>query len=175
MNHRSGYWHPPKRLRRHQKRVGLPEPWWSYEAFWSPCLGRFRSRRSRKVAAYFGQSTFRDGHHIGRSGSFGIGPWPRAEAWLRCRPRSKPSQLPPAAGQLSAGPASESKNARARTDHADFGQPVSAWRIAASEEGVPAMFDNVVSLDLINGSATNRTKPNMNPPMAVPYITEADT
>jgi hypothetical protein len=37
------------------------------------------------------------------------------------------------------------------------------------------MFDSVVSLDLINGFATNRTKPNMNPPMAVPYITEADT
>jgi hypothetical protein len=34
---------------------------------------------------------------------------------------------------------------------------------------VPAMFDSVVSLDLINGSGTNRTKPNMNPPMAVPY------
>jgi hypothetical protein len=61
------------------------------------------------------------------------------------------------------------------TDHADFGQLISAWRIAASEEGVPAMFDSVVSLDLINGFATNRTKPNMNPPMAVPYITEADT
>ena len=44
-----------------------------------------------------------------------------------------------------------------------------------SEEGVPAMFDGVVSLDLINGFATNRTKPNMNPPMAVPYIAEADT
>src|SRR5262249_32782869 len=40
---------------------------------------------------------------------------------------------------------------------------------------VPAMFDGVVSLCLINGFATNRTKPNMNPPMAVPYITEANT
>jgi hypothetical protein len=37
------------------------------------------------------------------------------------------------------------------------------------------MFDGVVSLDFINGFATNRTKPNMNPPMAVPYIAEADT
>src|SRR5215831_18163615 len=37
------------------------------------------------------------------------------------------------------------------------------------------MFDGVVSLGLINGFATNRTKPNMNPPMAVPYITEANT
>ena len=30
-----------------------------------------------------------------------------------------------------------------------------------------ALFGGVVSLDLINGFATNRTKPNMNPPMAV--------
>ena len=44
-----------------------------------------------------------------------------------------------------------------------------------SEEGVPAMFDGVISLGLINGFATSRTKPNVNPPMAVPYITEADT
>ena len=51
----------------------------------------------------------------------------------------------------------------------------SASRIAASEEGVPAMFGGVVSLDLINAFATNRTKPNMNPPTAVPYITEAGT
>jgi len=48
-----------------------------------------------------------------------------------------------------------------------------ASRIAASEEGVPAMFGGVVSLDLINGFTTNRTKSNMNPPTAVPYITEA--
>ena len=46
-------------------------------------------------------------------------------------------------------------------------------RIATSEEGVPALFGGVVSLDLINALATNRTKPNMNPPTAVPYITEA--
>ena len=51
----------------------------------------------------------------------------------------------------------------------------SAPRIAASEEGVPAFFGGVVSLDLINALATNRTKANMNPPTAVPYITEAGT
>ena len=48
-------------------------------------------------------------------------------------------------------------------------------RIAASKEGVPAMFGGVVSLNLINDFATNRTKSNMNPPTAVPYITEAGT
>jgi hypothetical protein len=49
-------------------------------------------------------------------------------------------------------------------------------RIAASKEGVPAMFGGVVSLNLINSFATNRTKSNMmNPPTAVPYITEAGT
>ena len=56
-----------------------------------------------------------------------------------------------------------------------FEQTQSASRIAASEEGVPAMFGGVVSLDLINAFATNRTKPNMNAPTAVPYITEAGT
>jgi hypothetical protein len=44
-----------------------------------------------------------------------------------------------------------------------------------SEEGVPAMFGGLVSPDLINAFATNRTKPNMNPPTTVPYITEAGT
>jgi len=44
-----------------------------------------------------------------------------------------------------------------------------------SEEGVPAMFGGLASPDLINALATSWTKPNMNPPMAVPYITEADT
>ena len=48
-------------------------------------------------------------------------------------------------------------------------------RIAASEEGVPALFGGVVSLDLINALATDRTKANMNPPTTVPYITEAGT
>jgi hypothetical protein len=51
----------------------------------------------------------------------------------------------------------------------------SAPRIAGSKKGVPAMFGGVASLDLINGFATNRTKPNMNPPTAVPDITEAGT
>jgi hypothetical protein len=51
----------------------------------------------------------------------------------------------------------------------------SAPRIAASKEGVPAMFGRVVLLNLINDFATNRTKSNMNPPTAVPYITEAGT
>jgi hypothetical protein len=51
----------------------------------------------------------------------------------------------------------------------------SAPRIAASEEGVPAIFGGVVSLSLINSFATNRTKPNMDPPIAIPYIAEADT
>src|SRR5262245_29543039 len=41
-------------------------------------------------------------------------------------------------------------------------------RIAASKEGVPAMFGGVVSLNLINSFATNRAKSNMNPPTAVP-------
>jgi hypothetical protein len=45
-------------------------------------------------------------------------------------------------------------------------------RIAASKEGVPAMFGGVVSLNLINDFATNRTKSNKT---AVPYITEAGT
>jgi hypothetical protein len=40
---------------------------------------------------------------------------------------------------------------------------------------VPAMFGGVVSLNLINAFATNRTKPNMSPPTAVPDITEAGT
>jgi len=51
----------------------------------------------------------------------------------------------------------------------------SALRIATSEEGVPAMFGGLVSPDLINAFATNRTKPNMNPPTTIPYITEAGT
>jgi hypothetical protein len=51
----------------------------------------------------------------------------------------------------------------------------SALRIAASDEAVPAIFGGVVSLSLINSFATNRTKPNMNPPTAIPYIAEADT
>ena len=51
----------------------------------------------------------------------------------------------------------------------------SAPRIAMSEEGVPAMFGGLVSPDLINAFATNRTKPNMNPPTTVPYITDAGT
>jgi hypothetical protein len=50
-----------------------------------------------------------------------------------------------------------------------------AERIATSEEGVPAMFGGLVSPDLKNAFATNRTKPNMNPPTTVPYITEAGT
>jgi len=51
----------------------------------------------------------------------------------------------------------------------------SAPRIAASKEGVLAMFGPVVSLNLINDFATNRTKSNMIPLTAVPYITEAGT
>jgi len=51
-----------------------------------------------------------------------------------------------------------------------------AERIATSEEGVPAaVFGGLVSRDLINAFATNRTKPSMNPPTTVPYITEAGT
>jgi hypothetical protein len=50
-----------------------------------------------------------------------------------------------------------------------------AQRIATSEEGMPAMFGGLVSPDLVNAFATNRTKPNMNPPTTVPYITEAGT
>jgi hypothetical protein len=51
----------------------------------------------------------------------------------------------------------------------------SAPRIAASKEGVPAIFSGVISFDLIGSFAMNRTKPNMKPPTAVPYITEADS
>jgi hypothetical protein len=51
-----------------------------------------------------------------------------------------------------------------------------AEQIATSEEGVPAvLFGGLVSPDLINAFATNRTKPNMNPITTVPYITEAGT
>jgi hypothetical protein len=50
----------------------------------------------------------------------------------------------------------------------------SAPRIARSEEDVPARLGGLVSPDLINAFATSRTKPNMNPPTTVPYITEAD-
>src|SRR5262249_1019423 len=49
----------------------------------------------------------------------------------------------------------------------------SAPQIAASQEAVPASFGGVVSFDLINAFATNRTTANMNPTTAVPYITEA--
>src|SRR5262245_50155143 len=49
----------------------------------------------------------------------------------------------------------------------------SAPQLAASQEAVPALFGGVVSFDLINAFATNRTKANMNPTTAVPYITEA--
>jgi hypothetical protein len=54
-----------------------------------------------------------------------------------------------------------------RTRDRDAERPSEAWvdysalRIAASEEGVPAIFGAVVSLDLINAFATNRTKPKM--------------
>jgi hypothetical protein len=51
----------------------------------------------------------------------------------------------------------------------------SASQIALSQEGVPALFGGVVSLDFINTFAMDRTKANMNPPTAVPYITEAGT
>jgi hypothetical protein len=51
----------------------------------------------------------------------------------------------------------------------------SALQIATSQEGMPALFGGVVSLDLINAFATNRTKANMNPPTAVPQITETHT
>jgi hypothetical protein len=37
----------------------------------------------------------------------------------------------------------------------------SAPRIAASKEGVPAIFGGVISFDLIDSFAPNRTKPNM--------------
>ena len=39
-----------------------------------------------------------------------------------------------------------------------------------AREGVPA--GGIVLLDVINALATNRTKANMNPPRAVPYITQ---
>jgi hypothetical protein len=52
---------------------------------------------------------------------------------------------------------------------------LSASRIAATEEGVPAPFGGLVSLDLINAFATNRAKPNMNPPTTVPSVADAGT
>jgi len=57
----------------------------------------------------------------------------------------------------------------------DGGAEQLAARIATSEEGVPAMSGGIVSLSLIDAFATNRTKPNVNPPTPVPYITEAGT
>jgi hypothetical protein len=48
-------------------------------------------------------------------------------------------------------------------------------RSAVSQGGVPAVCGGVVLCVLISGFAVNRTKPNMNPPSAVPDITEADT
>jgi hypothetical protein len=51
----------------------------------------------------------------------------------------------------------------------------SAPQNAASKEGVPTVFGGIVLLVLINGFATSRTKSNMNPPSAVPDVTETDT
>jgi hypothetical protein len=51
----------------------------------------------------------------------------------------------------------------------------SAPRNVASKEGVPTVFGGIVLLVLINGLATNRTKSNMNPPSAVPDVTETGT
>jgi hypothetical protein len=51
----------------------------------------------------------------------------------------------------------------------------SAPRNAPSKEGVPTVFGRIVLLVLINGFATSRTKSNMNPPTAVPDVTEMGT
>jgi hypothetical protein len=48
-------------------------------------------------------------------------------------------------------------------------------RIAASEESLPTLFGVVVSFLLIDQFAMRRTKASMNPPTAVPDITEART
>jgi hypothetical protein len=55
------------------------------------------------------------------------------------------------------------------------GADQAAPRIARSEEDVPATFGGLAWTDPINAFATSRTKPNMNPPPTVPYITETDT
>jgi hypothetical protein len=39
--------------------------------------------------------------------------------------------------------------------------------------GIADTFGGLVSPDLVNAFATNRTKSNMNPPTTVPYVTEA--
>src|SRR5437867_4391017 len=58
INHdgRSGYWHPPKRLgRRQKKRVRRPEPWWPCKAFSFSFFKHLRPRRSHQTPAYSGQ------------------------------------------------------------------------------------------------------------------------
>src|SRR5262249_3526181 len=50
-----------------------------------------------------------------------------------------------------------------------------AHRCVLSKEGVPAGFGGLVLRVLINGFAAHRTKPNMNPPSAVPDVTETGT
>src|SRR6516225_10856788 len=71
INHdgRSGYWHPPKRLgRRQKKRVRRPEPWWPCEAF---SFSLLKAPSSKEIAAgppYFRpiskKTHFCDHHHI---------------------------------------------------------------------------------------------------------------
>jgi hypothetical protein len=47
--------------------------------------------------------------------------------------------------------------------------------MAANEQGVPAMCGGVVLLQFVKSLTMSRTKTNVNPPAAVPQITEADT
>jgi hypothetical protein len=47
--------------------------------------------------------------------------------------------------------------------------------VPSAKEGVPAVCGGVVLRVLINGFAANRTKPNMNPPSAVPDVTKTGT
>jgi hypothetical protein len=55
------------------------------------------------------------------------------------------------------------------------GASSSALRIAAGEEGGASDLGGVFSLDLINAFATNRTKPNTNPPTPFHIFTGAGT
>jgi hypothetical protein len=70
---------------------------------------------------------------------------------------------PPSSGAMKPYPRSVLKKGGAVTLTAAVSLP-----IPASGKGVPAMFGGVVSLNLINAFAKNRTKANVNPPAAVP-------
>src|SRR6266446_515093 len=68
---RSGYWHPPQRLRRCQKRVGRPEPWSPSEASSFSLLRALSFKEIASISYLFPPTNFSavktlfcDGHHI---------------------------------------------------------------------------------------------------------------